>query len=233
MIELNGISWWLLVLMLLFSLGIYAFFWAVRRYVLPLIKSQRRLRYWQRLLFQLELVAWSGFSLFLVYRLLMQAPVATLLLLAVSLFLSRFWWQDWLPGLLFRLDRDVEPGDYLVYKGQQYRIQHIRARNLKLISSKGIVLILPYRLLEESLMVKATETAFMSTFSFELEYKAPDAAARLERLMSDCPWVVPAHPPRVEALGESRFRITSVAPDQAIQERQQRYVLEKVSDRKG
>lgn len=233
MIETQELSWASLVLLLLLGGVLYGLFWTVRTYVLPLVKSSRRLRLWQRRLFRMELVAWSSYTLFFLYRLLVQSPVVTIVLIGMLLLLSRFWWRDWLPGLLFRFEQDAEVGDYLVYKGQQYRIQAVRSLNLKLVSSKGIVLVLPFRLLEETLIVKATDTAFMSTFSFEVEYDAPDAANRLERMMSDCPWVVPAHPPRINTLSPGRFRITSAAPDRAIQERQQRYVLEKVGSGKG
>jgi hypothetical protein len=225
MITLQGIPWWLLTLLLLLGVLLYALFWGIRTYVLPLVKSTSRLQRWQGLLLRIELAVWLGYGLFSLYRLLLQAPLVTVILLGVLLLLGRLWWRDWLPGLLFRLDQDVEAGDFLVYQSQRYRIQAIRPRNLRLLSKQGELLVLPYRLLDETRIVKATASTFMTHFSFELSYDVPDAAARLERFMADCPWVVPAHPPKIESLGEGRFRIHSFAPDEGIEERQRGYVL--------
>jgi hypothetical protein len=59
-----------------------------------------------------------------------------------------------------------------------------------------------------------------------LSTEAPNAAEKIERLMRENPWAIPAHPPKVQDLGDGVFEITSIAPDEEIKEKQQRFMME-------
>lgn len=225
MIELQSIPILLLLLLLILAALLFSVFWIARSYVVPLIKSRRRRASWQKWLFRTELLGWLTFTFFALYELLLQSPVLVIALLGIFLVLGRWWARDFFPGLLFRYDADAEAGDYLLYRGDAYRIEAIRARNLKLRNEKGALLVLPYRMLGETALSKAVKETPLVPFSFQVEYSAPDAADRIERLMADCPWMVPAHPPKIHALGSGQYRIESVAPNEDIQEKQQRYLL--------
>ncbi len=231
MIVLQSIPILLLLLLLILAALLFSVFWIARSYVIPLIKSRRRRAYWQRWLFRTELLGWMAFLLFALYELLLQAPLLTIALLGIMLLLGHWWARDFFPGLLFRYDGDAEAGDYLLYRGDAYRIEAVRARNLQLRNEKGALLVLPYRLLGEMAISKAVKETPLVPFSFKVEYSAPDAAGRIERLMADCPWIVPAHPPKIHALGSGQYQIDSVAPNEDIQEKQQRYLMRRLKQK--
>ncbi len=228
MIRLQSISLFLIVLLALAAVALYLFFWICRRQVIPLIKSRSRQNYWQAWLLRAELAAWSGLVLFGLYLFLLEAPVVTVVLAGLVIIAGRQWWRDFFAGLLFRLDRDTDVGDYLYHQGQQYRIDAIRSRSLKLNDDQGKTLILPYRLIEEVMVTKVVRKTPLTPFTFQVENPSPDAAAQIEHLLAECPWTAPAHPPKIKSLGEGRYQITSAAPNEQIREKQQRYLRERL-----
>jgi hypothetical protein len=229
MIELQRIPLFLLLLLTMMAAALYLVFWVAHRYALPLIDGRTRQQHWRARLMQAEVAGWSLWVLFAVYRLLLAAPLTATLLLLLLLLPGRYWWRDFFPGLLFRLDKEADPGDLLHYKDRTYTIAAVRSRSLQLIDEEGGLLILPYRLLGEVALTKTAETAVLTPFVFSVEATIPED--QIERYLSECPWVSPGQASRVRQLEEGRYEVTTFAPDNKIGERQERYLLDRL--RKG
>lgn len=218
------------VLMLaLLGLGLYALLAGLRRYGLPLVKSRRRHRQLQALLLRAGLILWLAWGVFAFYRLLVAAPVFGASLTAVLALYGWYWWRDFYPGLLLKLEGDIHAGDHLRYQGQSYQVVAMRGRSLKLLGADGGVLVLPYRFLETPAIYRSTEKTTLAPFVFEVEYEGPNALAQLEQLLAASPWTAPAYPAQVEHLHGSTFRITAYAPDEQIQERQEQYIRQQLN----
>lgn len=226
MIELQSIPLVLLLLLALPAAALYFAYWVARRYALPLIDGRTRQQRWRARLLGAEAAVWSLWVLWAVYRLLLAAPVTATLLLLLLLLPGRYWWRDFIPGLLFRLDKAAEPGDRLRYEGRDYKIEAVGARSLRLADGEGGLIILPYRLLEEVALAKAAEPAVLTPFSFSVEANVPEA--QIEQYLSECPWVAPGQAPRIRQLAEGRYEVATFAPDEQVGERQERYLLDRL-----
>ncbi len=228
MIKLQGFSLTLLLIFLALAIIILLGFRLFRSIVLPLIKSKKRQQGWLQALFRIELVSWFLFGVFIMYELLLQAPLVTLIMVLLFFGVTLWWWQDFLPGLLFRYDHDAAVGDQLRFDNQQCTIEAIRLRSLQLKGENGELIIVPYRLLREVVITKAAQQTPLVPFTFQVRYKGAQGIHQIERLMRECPWSVPAHPPKVEEIGEGLYQITSTAPNDEIQAKQQRYLMEQL-----
>jgi len=226
MIELQHLPLFLILLLALLAAGIYSAFWLARTYILPVIKVRQRQRTWQRRLLQAELASWAIFIFFSAYRLLLAAPIVTVLLTVLLLLPVRYWWRDFIPGLLFRMDSDAENGDYLYHHGQQHTIVGIRSRSLKLRTEEGAYVILPYRLLKEVHIARAAQKTALTPHVFQIETK--NAPELLDQLLAECPWIAPGQPPKVKPLEDGHYEITTFAPDEKIAEKQEAFLKEKV-----
>ena len=226
MIELQFIPLIFLLLLAMLAAAFYFAFWVARRYALPLMDGRARQQRWRVRLLQAEVAVWSLWILFAVYRLLLAAPLTTTLLLLLLLLPSRYWWHDFFPGLLFRLDNEVGPGDLLRYEGRNYKVEAVRSRNLRLADGQGGLIILPYRLLKEVALAKPAEIAVLTPFFFSVE--ANISEKQIEKYLSECPWVAPSQAPRVRQLEEGRYEVASFAPNEQIREWQEQYLLDRL-----
>lgn len=223
MIELHAISLSTLGLLAVLGLGLFGLFSLLRYLIIPRFSSRKKRRVWRYVLFRAEIAGWFGFGLYALYRLLLEAPLPTLFLSTFVLVGGWWWWRDYVPGLLFRFEQDARAGDYILYRGQACAIAAIRPRNLKLIGQDGQLIILPYRSLEAVVLTEAAQMTTLTPFTVQVESDIPNAADKIERLLQESPWVIPAHPPRVKDLGDGTYEITSLAPDEAIREKQQQH----------
>ncbi len=226
MIELHPIPLTLLVLLTILAAALYLVFGLIRSYVLPLLSGRTRQQHWQGRLLQAEVVGWTLWAGFAVYCLLLAAPVMSALLLIVLFVLGQYWWRDFFPGLLFRLDGSAESGDLLDYKGRTYKIEAIRYLSLQLVDKGGSLLILPYRMLGEVALTKVAEIAVFVPFVYSIETNITEA--QIQQYLNECPWVAPAQPPRVRQVKEGCYEVTTFAPNVQIGERQERYLLDRL-----
>lgn len=226
MMEVQNIPLFLVLLLVFSAAGLYVMFWLIRTYVLPLVDGRLQQQRWGHWLFRTELVVWALFFLYAFYRLLLAAPLSSLVLAGLLLLLGRPWWRDFLPGLLFRLEGDAEPGDYLTYRDHRYSIEALRARSLKLRSESGAYLILPYRLLGEVIIAKAAQKTALTPFTFQLETDASEE--KIEQLLVECPWSAPGQLPQVKEESEGLYQVTTFAPNEEIREKQERYLVERL-----
>ncbi|MEQ8703284.1 MAG: hypothetical protein RIC19_05165 [Phaeodactylibacter sp.] len=227
--ELSSLPLGLVLMLGLLGVVIYALTASLKYYGLPLVKSRRRRRQLEELLLRVSLVLWLVWAVFAFYRLLLASPVFALALTTLLAVLSWSWWADFYPGLLFKLEGDICPGDHLNYEGKTYQIQAMRARSLKLIGEDGGVLVLPYRLLRAPAIYQSVEKTALAPFTFEVECEGPNALQRLEQLLAASPWTAPAYPAKVVQVAAHTYRITAYAPDEQIQQRQEQYIRQQMA----
>lgn len=218
-----------LVLMLgLLAAVLYALLFALKHYGLLLVKSRRRRNSLEALLFRVSLVLWLAWAVFAFYRLLLAAPVFALALALLLIVLGWPWWKDFYRGLLFKLEGDLCPGDYLTYQGQSYQVEKLRARSVRLTGENGGVLILPYHRLQALVIHQSVEKTALSPFSFEVALEGPNGQQRLEQWLAASPWTAPAYPATVVHLKADTYRITAYAPNTRIQKRQEAYIRQQI-----
>lgn len=228
MIQLSTLPVGLVLTLGLLAVLLYVLLTVLRKYGLPLVKSRRRRRRLEALLLRVSLGLWLALAVFAFYRLLLAASVFALALVTLLIVLGWPWWTDFYPGLLFKLEGDIRPGDHLSYDGKTYQVQEMRTRSIRLTGEDGGVLVLPYRLLKAPAIYPSVEKTTLAPFTFEVEYEGPNALLRLKQLLAASPWTAPAYPASVEQVADGTYRITAYAPDERIQERQVHYVRQQI-----
>ena len=220
-----------LVLMLVaIALALYAVMSIARYYAIPLVKKRERQRRLEALAFRVRLLLWLAFGIFAYYRLLLAAPLFTLSLGGVTLFLFGVWWKDIYLGLMLRLEGDLSPGDRIEYNAEWYEVQAMRSRSARLQKGDGSIFILPYQLISGLPIRQAEDTSVPSTFTFEVVCAKTNALQFLEQLLAASPWTLPGYPATVRHMGEQAYQITAFAPDSRLKERQIQYIKQQVQE---
>ena len=207
---------------------VFSTFRLLRNFVYPLIKSRKISRWADNWLFRFELIAWSLYVIFLFYELLLDSPVMTLIFIVLILVVGWPFWKDFLPGLLFRIENQVSPGDTIHINGKESTLEEVGFRNLRSISSTGENIITPYHKLNKAVIVRTRTEGKLLKHSFVilLEGKTKnEAIAEITQYLLECPWSAPLETPEVkqtQAVGE--YQITAYATDHLAVEKQKAYV---------
>ena len=226
MIQTESISFSLLILLVFTALLLYTGFWLVQNFIYPLIKIRRVQRLTEKWLFRVKLLTWSAFVAFCLYRLLLVSPVITLILLALLILLSWPFWNDFVLGILFRLDNQVTIRDTVRIDGQESSVEAFGLRNLISSNASGETIITPYHKLNDAIVTRARAAGKLIKHSFTVhlpEADAPDAADQIKKYMIECPWSAPTETPVVKQTGDNDFQVTAFAADKFSAERQKAY----------
>ena len=223
----------LLLLLAFFAAIIFAVFKIGRQYVLPLVKNRKAYRLLDLWIFRCELLVWSLFIVFTVYRLFMVSPYLSLFLITLIIVAGRAFWKDFIPGLLFRLENNAELGDSIRYGNGINIIEHIGPRNLQLRNNEGEIIILPYSHIGEAVISKSVQKSNLFQFTFNLFIKKlppHDVVTLLSKSIEECPWSIPSRLPKINLLGNGEYEITSFATDENAAGKQRIYVEGRVRD---
>ncbi|MBK8967417.1 MAG: mechanosensitive ion channel [Saprospiraceae bacterium] len=226
MIQTESISFSLLVLLAFTAFLLYAGFWLVQNFIYPLIKIRRIQRLTEKWLFRVKLLTWSAFAVFCLYRLLLASPFITLILLALLMFLSRPFWNDFVLGILFRLDNQVTIRDTVRIEGQESSVEAFGLRNLISSNAAGETIITPYHKLNAAIVTRARAAGKLIKHSFSVQVPAtdaPDAAEQIKTYLMECPWSAPMETPVVKQTGDHDFQVTAFAADKFAAEKQKAY----------
>ncbi len=211
-------------------------FWLLRNYVLPLIKKRSSARNASAWILRIEILSWFLFSLFAFYRLMIVSPVITVVFAAVLIVLGWTFWKDFFAGLLFRIERLVEVGDFIRIDEQgetmqEDIVQKVSYRNITVRRANGEIVLIPFNKLNELSMTKSHPEGKLFRQRFIIEMANMDelkAKETLIQLLYENPWVVPAQKPIIENLGNGTYQITAFASDKDASERLVGFIKRKV-----
>ncbi|TNE54883.1 MAG: mechanosensitive ion channel family protein [Bacteroidetes bacterium] len=224
------------VFFLLLAVLVFSGFWLIRNFVVPLIKSRKISQLTGLWLFRLELLAWALFTVFLLYQFLLDSMLITLVIAGMILLLGWPFWKDFIPGVLFRLENQVGPGDIIRVDGNESIVEQLGARSLRSSTLAGETILTPYHKLQEAVIVRARSEGKLlkSTFTVTLENGSPQAAAqRIEKFLQECPWAAPLEKPEIQHLGEHQFQVTTFSADQPAADKQKAFLLWRITKLKG
>lgn len=233
MILTEPISITLLLLLAIDAGLLYLIFWFIRKVIYPLIKIRRIQRLTEKWLFRSQLIAWSAFAIFSVYRLLLDSPIITLILIIALLVLSWSFLKDFIPGILFQLENQITIRDIIRINGQESNVEAIGLRSLISSNAAGETIITPYHKLQNAVVVRARAEGKLIKHSFTLKFpeKEPaQAAEQIRQILLECPWSAPLQIPVVKRTGEREFQITAFAADKFAAERQKAYANWRVNN---
>lgn len=232
----ESISIPLLILLVVLAAILFSTFWLIRNFVSPLIKSRKINRLATVWLFRLELLAWTLFVLFLLYRLLLDSALISLVFLSTTIILGWSFWKDFIPGLLFRLENQVAKGDFIRHDGQESTVDGIGFRNLLSSSTAGETIITPYHKLNEAIIIRARAEGKLLKHSFTLNLEEPDinnATALIEQYILECPWSAPLQKPEVKRLHSNEFQVTAYTADPLAAKKQVAYLAWRMKNSKS
>lgn len=230
--QINPFPLALLILLAFFAVIIFTVFKLSRQYALPLVKNRKAYRYFDLWIFRGELLTWAIFIAFAIYRLIIASPYLSIIFIAILMLAGRAFWKDFIPGLLFRIEKHVEIGDSLRYGNGNCTIENINPRNLQLRNKDGEIIILPYSHIDEAVISKSVQKSKLYQFTFKIILKklpTSTAILQIEKYIQECPWSVPSRQPTIHSLGDGDYEITSFTTDENAAAKQRMYVEGKVN----
>ncbi|MCP3932736.1 MAG: mechanosensitive ion channel [Bacteroidetes bacterium] len=236
MIQTENISFGLLVFLAIGAAIIIVGFWLLHRYVMPLIKSRQSNRIASIWLLRMEVLTWSLYALFAIYRLLLASPAITIIFIILLIVLGWNFWKSYFPGLLFRLEKTLEVGDSIRFnkdeeKMQEGIVQKISGRNVEIFLTTGEILMVPFHRLDSLIISKSHPEGNLDRHIFIVNFERNDISDKktlITKILFECPWSVPAKDPIIENLGKGQYQITSFAVDKEASEKLMAYVLQRV-----
>jgi small-conductance mechanosensitive channel len=204
------------LLVLAFGIAIFAASLALRGLLplLPLSRAQRdRLTRFGPFV---ELVVWALFLTAAITWLLEGQQTGTLIALTIGgvAVVTAGWFaiRDYLTGVILRVERIAQVGDWVRLGELHGRITELGTRVAQLTTSDGDTVVVPYsRLTREALMRSPRGTgAAAHTFVVQAPPTRPpgEVARALRAAVLLCHWAAPGHSPTVRHVGGHAFEVT-------------------------
>ncbi|MEL6674967.1 MAG: mechanosensitive ion channel domain-containing protein [Bacteroidota bacterium] len=175
-------SFSLFLYLLMLGLLIYGFFWAGRRYLIPLMQNQG----WgwvKKFIPSLEAFAWLSYMLVVVFYILRAN--FQLGLVFVVLIIAGGWviWRDFVPGLLIRSGGAYRPGQEISFGDFEGTILNMGLLGVDVEIADGENLLIPYHKFSDKLILKKSPSEKLRSHAFELEVVAESAESEVQKLI--------------------------------------------------
>ena len=238
MMETENIPFGLLVFFGLFFAFIFLVFWCLHRYVLPFIKNRPSRRFISTWFLRLEILIWVLFAIYVISLLTLINTTVALIFITLMITLGWNSWKNLISGLLFRLERKIEVGEFMYLdKGEENAyegtVQKIRSRSITIRQVNGDFILIPYSRLDSAIISKSNLGGILMRHTFDIELKGMDLSKvkdTLMRILHECPWSVPAKDPIIKNLGGMRYQITSFTFDKNAGDKLASFVRKRIAD---
>ena len=214
--QIGGISIQTLILLGVIAALIIGFFYIFKKYVGPFLGSRKAIKKASVLVYRLEALAWTLFSLFGIYRLLSDSLYITLVLLAVVMLAGRNFWRDLFSGVAFRLENKFEVGDPVRFEEHNGILDKVSPRNIQIKTDSEELVLIPFRKLSNAVFVKrqAKGKLHSSKISIQLgDKKAEEIVVKITDWMYECPWAINNEKVNAKIVSDEEISVTVYAVD--------------------
>ena len=148
-------------------------------------------------LVRLEIVVWAIYFLTVIYYALMSSlPITTLLIILIALAFFDFW-RNYFSGIILKFGDKLHLGDSITVNGHSGKIIEFGDRALKIVSSIGEELLIPYRLINMEVKIgqKSAPKILLKTLTIEDAIKDPILGRKeIEKVIYSNPWIIISSP---------------------------------------
>ena len=198
MLTINGIPFSMLFVLTMLGLAIFIAFSLYKRLILPIISLQDNGQSHRKSVARLEIIAWAIFFTLLVYQALVASLLVTVILLTLIIFAFFDFWRNYFTGLILKFGDKLHLGDSIGVNGHSGKIVAFGNRALKMESTIGEEILIPYRLADSEIKIgqKSKPKILFKTLVLDenKEGSTNGLKQKIEQAIYTNPWIIISSP---------------------------------------
>lgn len=198
---INGIPFSMLLLLAVLGLIIFIGFSLYRRLILPMILIKDTGKTHLKSLVRLEILVWAVYFLVVIYYgLVTSLPIIALLIILIVFAFFDFW-RNYFSGIILKFGDKLHQGDSITVNEHSGKILAFGSRTLKIVSSVGEELLIPYRLVNKEIKIGQKSTPKTLFKTLVIDETAKDQINRkkeIEKVIYSNPWIIISAPINIE-----------------------------------
>lgn len=202
------------------------------RLLLPRLFAQEAAERRQLFRYRATATSWMCYTLFALYRLLVDSLPITLALTAFVLLVGWHFWRDFFAGLFFRMEGAFRLHDVVQLGEYSGKIDAIGRRAIQVKTAEGDRLTIPFRRLSNALFTKrrAQGKWYAKQLTFHLkEHYSTQIADDVPDWIFQCPWVIPHEDTTPILVAPTLLQLTVYTADEAAADRAAAYLKAKIA----
>jgi hypothetical protein len=206
MLDINGIPFSMLFILTVFGLAIFVAFSLYKRLILPIVLLKDSGQAHRKSVARLEIIVWAIFFLSLVYYALVASLPVTIILLTLIIFAFFDFWRNYFTGIILKLGDKLQLGDSIVVNGHSGKIVAFGNRDIKMESTIGEEILIPYRLANTEIKIgqKSKPKILFKTFVLDenIEDSSIGLKQKIEQAVYTNPWIIISSPVTIRMEGQ-------------------------------
>ncbi|MFT4762137.1 MAG: small-conductance mechanosensitive channel [Paraglaciecola sp.] len=206
MLTINGIPFSMLFVLTILGWAIFATFSLYKRLILPIILLKDNGQAHRKSVARLEIIVWAIFFLSLVYYALVASLPVTVILLTLIIFAFFDFWRNYFTGIIMKLGDKIQLGDSVVVNGHSGKIVEFGNRDIKMESTIGEEILIPYRLANTEIKIgqKSKPKILFKTFVLDENIKtsSTELKQKIEQAIYTNPWIIISSPVTISMEGQ-------------------------------
>lgn len=222
-----------IIFLLLISGILFASFYLIKRYILPYLGSRTAVRRSKVFVLRLEVLLWSLFGLFAVYRFLSSSIWISIVFLVLLGLIGFTFFRNFFIGLVFRLENKFRIGDPVRIGDYSGIIENIGIRNIQLKTDDEELVFINYHTVSQSNLVKRQAKGRLLSSRIILDIGEKDEIAMAKKVrdwLYQCPWAVINERIAINNSEKGKLLVTVYAVDQASIQQTEEFLKKKLSN---
>lgn len=196
--SINGIPISMLAILCILGIGIFITFSLYKRLILPVVllrdNGHTSSKYFQRI----EIVVWGLYLITVIYLALVASLPVTAILLTIIIFAFYDFWRNYFTGITLKLGNRLQLDDSIMVNGHSGRIVEFGNRNIKIESTIGEEILIPYRLASSEIKINQKGAPKVLSKTLEIDLSSisnfHELKPRLEKAIYSNPWILISSP---------------------------------------
>ena len=194
---------------------LFLFFRAVT-YILPLfLKNKRILKIFKQYLPLIELVIWILFSIIAFKNFLEKnqyfAFALFIIMLAIAIWSSRMLLKDYIAGIIFKTNSDLNTGDTISFKGYSGVINKFKFRTIEIESDDSEIIQIPYSFILDNSIKKSRPKEDITAHTFNITVSKSESVEKISEDIKQTiyylPWISVKKEPLIKAASETKTSV--------------------------
>lgn len=189
---INGIPFFMLLVLAALGALIFVGFSLYRRLILPIILLKETGQAHRKSVNRLEIIVWSMYLLVVIYYDLITSLPVTVIILALILVAFFDFWRNYFSGIVLKFGDKLHLGDSITVNGHSGKILEFGNRTLKIINTIGEEMLIPYRLINTE--VKIGQKSAPKILYKTLVLEGVGIKQKIENAIYTNPWIIISRP---------------------------------------
>ncbi len=218
------------IVLMIVAGALVGFFYVVKKYVSPLLDNRKIRDKAKRLVFRIEVAAWTAFTLFALTQLVSDHFLIGTLILLATVGVGWHFWKDFLPGIWIRFASNFKSGDPIRFQEITGKVEELGTTAMKVRNDEEELVFIPYSKLNRGVVVRKQAKGKLITGKIVVhlgDANETEMVKVMERHLLSCPWIINAAGNSVFIQPGGLLTISFNAVDQRSLGKAERYLKER------